>query len=107
MPIKPIDLQTLFVQLGQVGKQQAAEKDGATLHASLHGTTIKKLEDQAARAVQRPRDDQTATESINDSSNSGSGGQAGDKKREDEKDGDAGVETIRDPHLGGLVDISG
>jgi hypothetical protein len=107
MPIKPIDLQTLFVQLSQVGKQQAAEKDGALLHANLHGTVIKRLEDQAAKAVQRPQDDQTATESIDEQAGSGVGGQSAEKRREEEKKPDPQVETISDPDLGGFVDISG
>ncbi len=107
MPIKPIDLQTLFVQLGQVGRQQAAEKDGAVLHANLHGTLVKRIADEAAKAVQRPRDDQTAAESVNDEAGAGTGGQAGEKKRDEGKAPEKDVETISDPALGGFVDISG
>ncbi|PKL25531.1 MAG: hypothetical protein CVV47_05610 [Spirochaetae bacterium HGW-Spirochaetae-3] len=107
MPIKPIDLQTLFVQLSQVGKQQAAEKDGALLHASLHGAMVKRMEDEAAKAVQRPKNDQATTPVIDDEGGSGSGGQSGEKKHEDEKAVDKDVETISDPDLGGNIDISG
>lgn len=107
MPIKPIDLQTLFVQLGQVGKQQAAEKDGALLHAHLHNNLVKRIADEAAKAIQRPKDDQTATESINDESGSGMAGHTGEKKHEEEKTPEKDVETIRDPALGGNIDISG
>jgi len=107
MPIKPIDLQTLFVQLAQVGKQQAAEKDGASLHAHLHNTEVKRIADEAAKAIQRTKDDQTATESINDESGSGMAGHPGERKREEEKKPEKDVETIRDPALGGNIDISG
>jgi len=107
MPIKPIDLQTLFAQLGSVGKQQAAEKDGALLHANLHSTLVKRLEDQAAKAVQRPKDDQAAAESIDDDAGSGPGGQPGEKKRDSDKQPEKDVETISDPDLGGFIDISG
>ncbi|OHD13004.1 MAG: hypothetical protein A2Z96_01185 [Spirochaetes bacterium GWB1_48_6] len=107
MPIKPIDLQTLFVQLGQVGKQQAAEKDGALLHVHLHNTQVKRIADEAAKAIQRPKDDQTATESISDESGSGMPSNAGEKKREEDKSSKKDVETIRDPALGGNIDISG
>ena len=31
MPLLPIDLQTLFTQTGQVGREQAAQKDAAPL----------------------------------------------------------------------------
>lgn len=107
MPIKPIDLQTLFVQLSQVGKQQAAEKDGALLHVHLHNTQVKRIADEAAKAIQRPKDDQTATESINDESGSGMTGHSGEKKRDEENKTEKDVETIRDPALGGNIDISG
>ena len=107
MPIKPIDLQTLFVQLSQVGRQQAAEKDGAALHAQLHNKLVKRLEDEAAKAVQRPKDDQASAESVDDRGGSGGGqrGQAGE--RGDKEDAKSGVETINDPALGGHIDISG
>ncbi|PKL08822.1 MAG: hypothetical protein CVV51_06965 [Spirochaetae bacterium HGW-Spirochaetae-7] len=107
MPIKPIDLQALFLQLGQVGKQQAAEKDGAALHASLHGALVKKIEDEAAKAVQRPKDDQAITESIENEGGSSSGGQSTEKKRDDKSKADDDVETISDPDLGAHIDISG
>ncbi|GAB1457283.1 hypothetical protein MASR2M48_25910 [Spirochaetota bacterium] len=55
MPIKPIDLQTMFLQLGQVGKQQAAQKDGALLHAHLHGEQLKKMESEAHGGLRTAR----------------------------------------------------
>ncbi len=107
MPIKPIDLQTLFVQLSQVGKEQAAAKDGALLHANLHGTVVKRLEDEAAKAVQRPKDDQAATKSVNGDGGSGAGSQGGERRREEKPAEDDEAETISDPSLGGHVDITG
>lgn len=107
MPIKPIDLQTMFLQLGQVGKQQAAEKDGALLHAHLHGEQVHKTETEAAKAVQRPEDAQTATESIKDEDGSGQADQGNEKRREEDDSPEKRVETISDPALGGHIDISG
>jgi len=107
MPIKPIDLQTLFVQLGQVGKQQAAEKDGALLHANLHGAQVKRMEDEAAKAIQRPKEDQATPQSIEEDGGSETPGQGAEKKRENEKKTYKDFETISDPDLGGHVDISG
>lgn len=107
MPIKPIDLQTMFLQLGQVGKQQAAEKDGALLHSHLHKDKVKKMETEAAKSVQRPEDAQTATESIKDEDGSGQSDQEAQKKQEDDNVEEKGMETISDPALGGHIDISG
>lgn len=107
MPIKPIDLQTLFSQLNQVGKQQAAEKDGAALHASLHGAVLKRIEDEAAKAVQRPKDDQQTAKSVDGKGGSRRGKPGQGKKRDGEPEEPPGTETITDPALGGHVDISG
>jgi hypothetical protein len=107
MPIKPIDLQTLFVQLSQVGKQQAAEKDGALLHSTLHGALVKRMEDEAAKAVQRPKDDQATTKSVSKDPGGKQGQPGSEKKREGEDREDEDAETITDPALGGHVDISG
>jgi hypothetical protein len=107
MPIKPIDLQTLFVQLNQVGKQQAAEKDGALLHNTLHGALVKRMEDEAAKAVQRPKDDQASTQSVSREAGGNKGGTGSDKKREGEEQKDDTAETITDPDLGGHIDITG
>lgn len=107
MPIKPIDLQTLFSQLSQVGRQQAAEKDGAALHASLHGAVVKRIEDEAAKAVQRPKDDQETAKSVDDRSGSRRGASGQGKRRDGEPDEAPGAETIQDPALGGHVDITG
>jgi len=72
---------------------------------------VRKMETEAAKAVQRTQDDQASTPVVDGEGGSGTGGQSGEKKREDEKalDGDAekDVETISDPALGGHIDISG
>ena len=107
MPIKPIDLQTMFVQLSQVGKQQAAEKDGSTLHSLIHNAQQKKIEDEAAKSVQRPKDDQNAMQAIKDEGGSGTGNAGSDRKHENQTDEAPGIETISDPDLGGHIDISG
>lgn len=109
MPIKPIDLQTLFSQLNHVGRQQAAEKDGAALHANLHNTMVRRLEDEAAKAVQKMQDEQPESESIKDRNGSGTREQDQPRKHKDEPEETPPPdrETIRDPALGGHVDISG
>jgi len=35
MPILPIDLQTLFSQMNQVGKEQSVQKEGAAIQSSM------------------------------------------------------------------------
>jgi hypothetical protein len=108
MSIKPIDLQTLFLQLGQVGKQQSAIKDGAVLQQAIHGATLQKLEDEAAKSVRRADDDALESRAIQPDPDGHAGRrESGSKQHDDEEADSTEQETIRDPALGGLVDISG
>jgi hypothetical protein len=107
MPIKPIDLQTLFLQMERVGKQQHIEKEGAVLQQSLHGAALQKKNDETARAVKAVTDDQKGAEAVKDEKDGSSATpQEGEKKKEPEAGG-SGKETIKDPALGGHIDITG
>ena len=44
MPIRPIDLQTLLMQMSQVGRDQAVEKDGPALQSAIQGAVTQKKE---------------------------------------------------------------
>jgi len=108
MAIKPIDLQTLFLQLGQVGKQQSASKEGTMLQEAMRGAVTQKLEDEAAKAVRRPEDDEIQSESIKSEPEGGQQRREGKKKgHEDETAEPPEPETVRDPALGSFIDISG
>ncbi|TFG84799.1 MAG: hypothetical protein E4H20_02125 [Spirochaetales bacterium] len=107
MPIKPIDLQTLFAQLEQVGRQQSAEKQGAALHQSLHGAALQRKEDESARSVKAVEDDQKGTEAVKDESEGGARQRGSEGRGEKPDEEDSPKETVKDPALGGHVDISG
>lgn len=107
MPIKPIDLQTLFLQMERVGKQQFVEKEGAILQQSLNAAAVQKKNDETARAVKAVTDDQKGAEALKDEKEGSSDlPQEGGKKKE-AGSGEAGKETIKDPALGGHIDITG
>ena len=107
MPIKPIDLQTLFAQLERVGRQQSAEKQGAALHQSLHIAALQKKEDDSAHSVKAVKDDQKGAEAVKDDTEGGAR-QQGSEERGEKREGDGEPkETVKDPALGGHVDITG
>lgn len=107
MAIKPIDLQALFLQLGKVGKEQLALKEGAVLQQSIQGAIVQKQQDQAAKSVRRAEDDELETEAIKSDADASAGWQESEHKREEGSEEKPDKETIKDPALGGHIDISG
>jgi hypothetical protein len=107
MSIKPIDLQALFLQLGKVGKEQLALKEGAVLQQSIQGAIVQKQQDEAAKSVRRAEDDELETEAIKSDADASGGRHEGEHKREEDSEDTVGKETIKDPALGSHIDISG
>ena len=107
MPIKPIDLQTLFMQLNQVSKEQAAAKDGVVLQQSIQGTILqKKLEDEM-RSVQRPQADESAGKIGDGESGNTPGEGSGGRPHSRETEKPEEPEVVKDPDLGRRIDIEG
>ena len=107
MSIQPIDLQTLFVRLGQVGREQSAIKDAVAQNQAVVGGEIAQRSQEESHTVRRTEDVSEGTELVNDEENrkqeqdlSGSGGQ---KSADDQADDD----YFKDPELGQNVDLSG
>lgn len=107
MAIKPIDLQALFLQLGKVGKEQLALKEGAVLQQSIQSAIVQKQQDEAAKSVRRAEDDEVETEAIKGDADASTGRQESEQKRDEGSDELPNKETIKDPALGGHIDISG
>ena len=108
MSIKPIDLQTLFVKMDDVSKEQALVKEQAALR-----------QDQAAKAqvAKELAEDRkvTGTPESNEAvaaKDEESEGGGGSKKRE-RRDGETssedsnGREVVKDPDVGRHVDLTG
>ena len=109
MPILPIDLQTIFGQMGTVGKEQATQRDVAPLQQALQGTEIVQQTIRQDSAVNETLDSREG-ERIDEQQRQGRRrGQAGKRKPAEEtgtdsgKAGEAGV--FRDPALGSHVDL--
>lgn len=109
MSIRPIDIQTLLVQMSQVGKDQAAMKEGAALQASIQGAEEQKKRDDAKEAIHGAEDAETATKAIKDRQERA----AQERQREDgsaqAQEGDTKPEedVVRDPSLGTHIDLTG
>jgi len=108
MPIRPIDLQSMLLQLGQVGREQAAEKEGAALQADMKGAADQKRLDETKESVHRPEDEETASKAIGDRNGGGAGGKSPEGKTEEgTPQAEQETEIVKDPDLGRRIDLSG
>ena len=109
MPIRPIDIQTLLMNLSQVGRDQAVEKDGAILQSSVQGAAALRRQGDAKEAVRASEEPKEGAGPVADRSGKGQG----EKRRGEEGKGEAenevppAEEVVRDPELGNKVDLSG
>jgi len=113
MAIQPIDLQALFAQLGNVGKAQAAIKDGQQMQAALQQAQAQQKIEENVRSVNeaqemgkdagtiKPRDQKGGAPQ------GGRGGAGGKQQKEEAPPGDGKPGLIRNPALGRNIDISG
>ena len=109
MPIRPIDLQTLLMQMSQVGRDQAIEKDGPALQNSIQGAVAQKKEIESKDAVRRSEEPKEGPGAVKERggrshTHEGKSGEEGAEGEEGDKPQD---EVVRDPSLGNRVDLSG
>jgi hypothetical protein len=115
MALQPIDLQTLFMQMDRVGKEQGAMKEGVQIQQALQDVQAQQRTEQRIKSVNESQNAGDGPEAVKDrhgsSPRKGPGG--GGKQKQDElaqKNGALSASlsaVIRDPALGKLIDISG
>jgi|SRR5208337_1159376 len=107
MALLPIDLQTLFTQANQVGKEQAVQKDAPPQAQSLQGAQLVQKTEQRDKDVNETHDQEEGPEQVKDRARRGA-----DRKRRSaaEKRKPAppppAKDVVRDPALGRNVDIT-
>jgi len=108
MGLKPIDLQTLFVKMGEVGKEQSLIKEQAALQqsqAARSQVTKEMAEDR--RVTETPEDEGTENIKDNESEEAGEGeNQKRQSKRKSEENSNS-LEVVTDPEVGRHIDLSG
>ncbi len=105
MPIQPIDLQTLFSQLANVGKDQAVQKEASILAQTMRGTEIVKEQQHDDNSVNQTKQLADEAGKISDEQKRKQEKREGGEKKREEKEQDRGFFT--DPDLGTHIDISG
>jgi hypothetical protein len=108
MAILPIDLQTLFTQSNQVGKEQAAQKEAAPVAQSLQAAQLVQKTEVRDTTVNETHDQEEGPEKVRDKSRSA------ERRKKEKEARRASAEppapepdVVRDPELGQNVDITG
>lgn len=108
MSIKPIDLQTLFVKMNEVSKEQSQVKEQAALQQSqaARSQVTQELEDDH-RVTGAPETDEVTSVKDDDSE----GTSERQREEEDNKEAEAAdkpdKEVVTDPDIGRHIDVSG
>eukprot|EP01156_Anaeramoeba_ignava_P021986 Anaeramoba_ignava/c20035_g3_i1.p5 GENE.c20035_g3_i1~~c20035_g3_i1.p5 ORF type:complete len:110 (+),score=16.68 c20035_g3_i1:1437-1766(+) len=109
MPIQPIDLQTLFVKMNQVGREQAAIKNSAVVQQEIQGSEMVKKNQHDDKSVHQAETPESGSEKVKEDGKKGRGNQQQKKmkEKEEEKGLSAEKEILSDPDLGTKIDFSG
>lgn len=107
MAIQPIDLQTLFVRLSQIGREQSALRDAVAQNQAVVGGEIAQRSQEDARSVRHTEDVSEGPETL-DNDSSSQNEQAGSGREEEESEEEWKEDDFfRDPDLGRNIDLSG
>lgn len=110
MPLLPIDLQTLFTQSNQVGKEQSAQREAIPQHQAMQGSQMAQKSEQRDNSVNQAQEAEEGAESIRERREKerrkrqaarGRSRQAGENKETPRS------EAFSDPALGRKIDVSG
>lgn len=108
MSIQPIDLQTLFAHLHNVGKEQAVQKEGAILQQQARATELIKETQHRDESVNETEELEDETGKISaEKKGDQPGGGAGKKNRDQEKGEEKARNVYEDPDIGKNIDITG
>ena len=110
MPLLPIDLQTMFSHMNQVGKEQAIQKEGSLLHQSLQGMEIAKDSKEKDTTVNETDQVGEGLEKIKDEEEKKGntrGNEENKNKKEKEQEEKKQREFFKEPYLGHHIDIIG
>ncbi|TVR68348.1 MAG: hypothetical protein EA427_10560 [Spirochaetaceae bacterium] len=108
MAIQPIDLQTLFVRLSTIGREQSAMKQAVVQAQTVAGEEIAQRSQDAGHTVHETEEVSEGPEQVNeDETGKNPRGRGETRKQEEEEEAGGDEEVFRDPDLGQNVDLSG
>jgi len=106
MSITPLDLQTMFVRLGDVGKEQNHLKEAVASQQAAGAKQIKEDEIRQDHSVNKAEEDSETQKLKDEENNENQRENSSDKEKEKEKSHKDKV-VFHDPEMGSHIDISG
>jgi hypothetical protein len=110
MAIAPIDLQAIFSQVDKVGKTQAAQKEGQTLHQAIQGVQLQRKTEEHIQQVNETQNTGEGAEKVKDRDHEQGQRHNSDGKNDERKKNENAQEkqtaVLHDPYLGKKIDIS-
>ena len=106
MSITPLDLQTLFLKMANVGKEQAAIQKSVEHQQEREGDQIVKDENNRDHSVNKSEEAKDS-EKINDNSDAHANGKHENHKNKDKEKNEDKTKYFTDPERGHNIDISG
>jgi hypothetical protein len=108
MAIQPIDLQTLFAHLHNVGKEQAVHKESLVLQQELQGSELAKEAHHRDESVNETDDLEDGTAKVKEENQEGASGKQKDHQHKGNQQEESPKKGIyEDPDIGKNIDISG
>ncbi|MGA2380331.1 MAG: hypothetical protein ABSG85_13605 [Spirochaetia bacterium] len=107
MALLPIDLQTIFTQSHQAGKDQAVQKDAPPAAQSLQGAQLVQKTEIRDTSVNETHDQEEGPEQVKDRAR-----RSGERRKRQKKGAQPpaaqshAADVVRDPALGRNVDIT-
>ncbi len=108
MPVQPIDLQTLFAHMNQVGKIQANLKEGVILQQTAKGNELIKETQHKNESVNETGSTEDEEAKVKEKTPNEENNQKQSEKdeKEDEKENQQKKSFYTDPALGKNIDIT-
>lgn len=108
MSIKPIDLQTLFVKMDEVSKDQSVAKGQSALQqANAAKAQVAKELEEDRRVTETPENEETQAVKDDESDAANEKGKHRKTDGEDGSDEGNGLEVVTDPDVGRHIDLTG
>lgn len=107
MAITPLDLQTMFVRLNDVGKEQNHLKEAVASQQAAGAKEIKEQELRQDSSVNKAEEDKETQKTKEDGSRERGRGSEQDKEKQDQDSSTSQKNVFSDPQMGSHIDISG
>lgn len=107
MALSPLDLQTLFVKMGEVAREQAHLKGAEAQEQAFEAKKLAEQERQKDSSVAKAAEESEMDNRIKDGEKGGAESGEGGSKREEPDEEKPEREYIRDSHLGQHIDLIG